>query len=435
MSVELRNLKGTRDFLQNEQRIRNEIIRKLQGVFEIYGYQPIETPIICQYDVLASKYAGGDEILKEIYKFKDQGQRDVGLRYDLTVPLARVVGMNLNLKLPFKRYEIGKVFRNGPVKTGRSREFIQCDVDIVGVKSIMAEAELMIMANDIYKMLGLDVYISFNNRKLLSGIIRSTGLNEDLEGTVILSLDKLEKIGEAGVRLELIKKGISNEDINILFSFLNMDEEELLEMLRKNPKNDLIEQGVKELDELIYYMQSAGIKDSCKFSPWLARGLEIYTGTVFEVFLKDGSITSSLGAGGRYDKIIAAFLDNGIEYPAVGITFGLDVIYAALSYKSKKILESPVQVYIIPIGTQVEALNLLTLLRRQGISSDIEMNSRKLRKSLEYAGKQGIPFVIIIGENEMKIGRVKIKNMEDGKETEATIDQIADELKGKLALS
>lgn len=434
MSVELRNLKGTWDFLQNEQRIRNEIIRKLQGVFEIYGYQPIETPIICQYDVLASKYAGGDEILKEIYKFKDQGQRDVGLRYDLTVPLARVVGMNLNLKLPFKRYEIGKVFRNGPVKTGRSREFIQCDVDIVGVKSIMAEAELMIMANDIYKMLGLDVYISFNNRKLLSGIIRTTGLSEGLEGTVILSLDKLEKIGETGVRSELIEKGISNEEINILFSFLNIGEEELLEMLRINPKNELIEQGVKELDELMYYMQSSGIRDRCKFSPWLARGLEIYTGTVFEVFLRDGSITSSLGAGGRYDKIIGAFLDNGLEYPAVGITFGLDVIYAALLYKEMKIQESPVQAYIIPISTQVEALNILTMLRRQGISSDIEMNSRKLRKSLEYAGKQGIPFVIIIGEDEMKIGKVKIKNMEEGKETEVMIDQIACQLKGKLEL-
>lgn len=434
MSVELRNLKGTRDFLQNEQRIRNEIIRKLQGVFEIYGYQPIETPIICQYDVLASKYAGGDEILKEIYKFKDQGQRDVGLRYDLTVPLARVVGMNLNLKLPFKRYEIGKVFRNGPVKTGRSREFIQCDVDIVGVKSIMAEAELMIMANDIYKMLRLDVYISFNNRKLLSGIIRTTGLSEGLEGTVILSLDKLEKIGETGVKSELIEKGISNDEINILFSFLNIGEEELLEMLRINPKNELIEQGVKELDELMYYMQSSGIRDRCKFSPWLARGLEIYTGTVFEVFLRDGSITSSLGAGGRYDKIIGAFLDNGLEYPAVGITFGLDVIYAALLYKEMKIQESPVQAYIIPIGTQVEALNILTMLRRQGISSDIEMNSRKLRKSLEYAGKQGIPFVIIIGEDEMKIGKVKIKNMEEGKETEVMIDQIACQVKGKLEL-
>ncbi|WP_242865930.1 histidine--tRNA ligase [Desnuesiella massiliensis] len=434
MSMELRNLKGTRDFLQNEQRIRNEIIRKLQGVFEVYGYQPIETPIICQYDVLASKYAGGDEILKEIYKFKDQGQRDIGLRYDLTVPLARVVGMNLDLKLPFKRYEIGKVFRNGPVKIGRSREFIQCDVDIVGVKSIMAEAELMIMANDIYKMLGLDVYISFNNRKLLSGIIRATGLSEDLEGTVILSLDKLEKIGEAGVRLELIEKGISNEEINILFSFLNMDKEELLAMLRINPKNELIEQGVNELDELVYYLQSAGIKDNCKFSPWLARGLEIYTGTVFEVFLRDGSITSSLGAGGRYDKIIGAFLNNGLEYPAVGITFGLDVIYAALLYKEMKIQESPVQAYIIPIGTHAEALNILTMLRRQGISADIEMNSRKLRKSLECAGKQGIPFVIIIGEDEIKIGKVKIKNMEEGKETEVTIDQIACQLKGKLAL-
>ncbi|GIM30286.1 histidine--tRNA ligase 1 [Clostridium polyendosporum] len=424
MSVELRNLKGTRDFIKGEQRIRNEIIRKLQQIFENYGYQPIETPIICKYDILASKYAGGDEILKEVYKFKDQGQRDIGLRYDLTVPFARVVGMNPNIKMPFKRYEIGKVFRNGPVKTGRSREFIQCDVDMVGVKSMLAETELMIMASDIYKTLGLDVYISFNNRKLLSGIIKTIGVREELEGSVILSLDKLEKIGKDGVRNELIEKGLMDEDIEKLFSLLTMNESDLLEKLRSNPLNELIEQGIKELDELLYYVESLGIKDICRFTPCLARGLEIYTGTVFEIFLSDGSISSSLSGGGRYDKIIGAFLNNGNEYPAVGITFGLDVIYSALEAKGIEIDSSPVQVYIIPLGTEIESLGLLTRLRRQGISADIEMDKRKLRKSLEYAGKQEIPFVIVIGEDEIKNGKVRIKNMKESTDEEIDIDKI-----------
>lgn len=424
MSVELRNLKGTRDFIKSEQRIRNEIIGKLQRVFENYGYEPVETPIICKYDILASKYAGGDEILKEVYKFKDQGERDIGLRYDLTVPFARLIGMNPYLKMPFKRYEIGKVFRNGPVKAGRCREFIQCDVDMVGVKSMMAEAELMIMASDIYKMLGLDVYISFNNRKLLSGIIKYAGVDEAIEGSIILSLDKLEKIGKDGVRDELMEKGLKVEEITRLFSLLMMNQGELLEKLRSNPLNELIEQGIKELDELIYYIESSGIKDICKFEPCLARGLEIYTGTVFEVFLASGSISSSLSGGGRYDNIIGAFLDNGNEYPAVGITFGLDVIYAALEIKGMKADTAPIQVYVIPIGTETESLSIVTRLRRQGISADIEMDKRKLRKSLEYASKQQIPFVIVIGEDEIRAGKVRIKNMIEGTEKETDIDKI-----------
>ena len=422
MSVELRNIKGTRDFLKNEQKVRNKIIKRLQQVFEDYGYEPVETPIICKYDILASKYAGGDEILKEVYKFKDQGQREIGLRYDLTVPLARVVGMNSNMKMPFKRYEIGKVFRNGPVKAGRSREFIQCDVDIVGVKSMMAEAELMIMANDIYKMLGLDIYISFNNRKLLSGIIKTTGITEQLEGTVILSLDKLEKIGEKGVKDELINKGLTLEEVSKLFSIIMMNEEKMLEEFRNNPPNDLIEQGINEIDDLIYYMESVGIKDVCRFSPCLARGLEIYTGTVFEVFLSDGSISSSLSGGGRYDNIIGAFLNNANEYPAVGITFGLDVICSALENKYTEIETPAAQVYIIPIGTESQSLNLVTRLRRKNISADIEMDKRKLRKSIEYAGKQKIPFVVVIGEDEVKCGRVR--NMKDGIETEIDINKL-----------
>ena len=200
MTVALRNLKGTKDYLAQEQVSRQVIIGTLQTIFEKYGYQSLETPTICYLDILESKYAGGSEILKEVYKLDDQGGRELGLRYDLTIPLARFTGMNQDLKRPFKRYEIGKVFRDGPVKLGRNREFIQCDVDIVGVKSLMADAELMIMATEVYRDLGLDIYVSYNNRKLLSGIIEYIGIRPKLISGTILSIDKIEKIGRTGVK-------------------------------------------------------------------------------------------------------------------------------------------------------------------------------------------------------------------------------------------
>lgn len=416
MSIELRNLKGTRDFMPQEQRIRQDIIRKLQEVFERYGYQPLETPIVCYFDILASKYAGGDEILKEVYKLQDQGNRELGLRYDLTVPFARVIGMSPDIRLPFKRYEIGKVFRDGPVKTGRSREFIQCDVDSAGIKSVMAEAELMIMASEVYKMLGLDVYISFNNRKLLSGLISASGINSEIAGSVILTLDKLEKIGPEATRLELMGKGANEDSIKMLFSFMNMTQEAFMSYFRNNPINSLIDEGIREIDELLGYLGNAGIQDIVKFTPCLARGLEIYTGTVYEVFMKDGSITSSVGAGGRYDKIIGAFLGNGIEYPAVGMTFGLDVIFEALAGNMNSWATPPVDVYIIPIGTAKEALAIAVNLRKNGVKTDIEMDGRKLKKSLDYANRLGIPFVLILGEEEVKNNTVKLKDMRAGNE-------------------
>ncbi len=421
MATELRNLKGTYDFLPEEQRVRNEIIQKLRGVFEVYGYQPLETPTICYFDILSSKYAGGAEILKEVYRLQDQGQRDIGLRYDLTVPFAKVIGMNPQIRLPFKRYEIGKVFRDGPVKPGRNREFIQCDVDVVGVSSIMAEVELMLMVSDIFKNLGLEVEIRYNNRKLLSGIIRAIGIEESLESTVMLSLDKAEKIGEAGVREELKEKGIEDSLINSLFELLNLKEEALLKFIKENTLNSLVQQGAKELEALRNYLAASEIESTYDFSPWLSRGLEIYTGTVFEVFLKDRSLSCSIGAGGRYDKIIGAFVDKGVEYPAVGLTFGLDVIYSALVNKGMTSAKPPVQVYIIPIGKQPEALKLVTELRRKGIAADMEMQERKVGKSMAYAGSLGIPYVIVLGDNEISEGRVNIRDMNNGSETNASM--------------
>lgn len=424
MKAELRNLKGTWDYLPQEQKIRQDITRKLQEVFERYGYQPLETPLLCYFDVLASKYAGGAEILKEVYQLKDQGERDLGLRYDLTVPFARVAGMNPELRLPFKRYEIGKVFRDGPVKTGRNREFTQCDVDVAGVRSVMAEAELMTMAVEVYEMLGLEVYISYNNRKLLSGLVEASGVPGEMTSEVIVSIDKLEKIGPDGVKCELEAKGLDSAAVGKLFSFMEMKTVDVLQYFNINPSNALIEEGLKELNELSEYINAAEIGPWMRFTPSLARGLEIYTGTVWEVFLTDGSIASSIGAGGRYDRIIGAFLDNGMEYPAVGMTFGLDVIYEALRLKGSAAVVPPADLYLVPLGTEKQVLGMAKNLRGYGVRVDIEMSGRKLKKAMDYANKQGIPYVVVVGETEIGTGRVKIRDMAKGIETEASMGEV-----------
>ena len=219
--MKLMNVKGTVDNLPNKEIIRRKVVNTLTDTFEKYGYLPLDTSILCYYDLLASKYSGGSEILKEVYTLKDQGDRTLGLRYDLTVPFSKVISMNVGkeINLPFKRYEVGKVFRDGPVKTGRAREFYQCDVDVCGIEGTFIEAEMLMMTIECYKKLGIDVYIEINNRKLLEGFIIEADIDKELSSKVILSVDKLAKIGESGVREELREYNIDNTKLDKLFSF------------------------------------------------------------------------------------------------------------------------------------------------------------------------------------------------------------------------
>jgi histidyl-tRNA synthetase len=416
--VELRNVKGTKDFLPEEQQLRNQIRKTLENVFEVYGCQPLETPILNYYDLLASKYGGGSEIMKEVYRLNDQGERELALRYDLTIPFAKVVGMNPERRLPFKRYEIGKVFRDGPIKTGRLREFVQCDVDIVGVQSVIAEAELMTMAIDAFRQLGLNVYIHYNNRKLLTGLLDPLVVNKEQINDFILCIDKLEKIGLTGVEKELRERNIDEATIKQLIDLLASIQNKSLTFISERFSSPLVQEGVRELQELERYIQSVGIDSKVRFNTFLARGLNIYTGTIYEVFLTDGSITSSIGSGGRYDQIIGDFLANGKTYPTVGISFGLDVIYAALSIDSKVSLQPQpyVDVFIIPLGTSEECLKIARQLREDGIRVEIDLTGKRLKKSLNYANNENVPFVLILGENELKDGAVTLKNMMDGYE-------------------
>ena len=431
MSKVFENIKGTYDYLPQKQIIREQIKSVLQTEFAKYGFAPAETPILCPYDLLASKYSEGADILNEMYKLSDQGKRKLGLRFDLTITFSKLISSNPDLLLPFKRYEIGKVFRDGPVKLGRNREFTQCDTDIVGVNSLMAEAEYMMMTNEIYKKLGLNIEIEFNNRKLLSGIINLVfgTLSEDKLRKSIMLIDKFAKLTEEELTNEF-RAIVDIKKLPFLRELLNCNFEQLKIKITKLGTNSLIEEGLKEINELYTYLKDSETLKIMKFAPYLARGIDVYTGTVWEVFLKNRQIndvdfTVSLGGGGRYDNIITYFIDDGKQYPAVGMSFGLDVIYEALMLDNSDKNIAIADIYIIPMKTENQALKYATKLREKGIRVEIDKSGRKLVKSMNYANKLNYPFVIVLGENEIKTQKIKIKNMSFGDEQEFTIKNIS----------
>lgn len=397
--LEIRNVKGTYDYLHDEQLIRNRIINTLKLVFEIYGYMPIETPILNYYDLLSSKYAGGTEILKEVYTLKDQGNRKLGLRYDLTVPFAKVIGMDKNLSLPYKRYEIGKVFRDGPVKQGRDREFYQCDVDVCGIFSQAVEIEFFQMIVNAFEKLGIEIEIHYNNRMFLSGLLTEIGIAESLVSNVIICVDKLEKIGQDEVKKELTEIGVKDQEISLIFDLLNKDFNYLKKYFSQTTNQILID-GLRDLGEVNDYIKNLNLTQ-CLFKPFLARGLEIYTGTIWEIFAINENYKSSLGGGGRYENIITEFINDGNIYPAVGMSFGLEPIYQIIKTKLDK-QEFNVDVLVYTFDSQVEALKIAQTLRDNNIKVMVEMSNWKLKKALDYANKNNINLVVIIGEDEIK---------------------------------
>lgn len=417
--MKLMNVKGTNDSLPNNEIVKRKVINTLTDTFEKFGYLPLDTSILCYYDLLASKYSGGSEILKEVYTLKDQGERKLGLRYDLTIPFAKVISMNAGreINLPFKRYEIGKVFRDGPVKTGRAREFYQCDVDVCGISGSYIEAEMLSMTSLAYKKLGIDIYIEVNNRKLLEGFIIESGISDELKSKVILSVDKLAKIGENGVKEELNSFNIEEEKLDKLFSYFKCTINDLDNM---NITNEYFIEGREEIKELFNYINDLNIIE-CRFTPYLARGLEIYTGTVWEVFDEKQRITCALGGGGRYDKIITNFIDDGNTYPSVGISFGIVPICSILEDIENNSLYD---LLIIPMNTNIVSLKLANKLREKGVKVIIEMNNRKIKKALESADKNNIPYVIVLGENEIDSNTIEIKDMIHSSNIKVNIDDI-----------
>ncbi len=422
--IELRNVKGSTDYSPREQYIRNYISDTLKKVFEKYGFKPLQTPILCYYDLLALKYDEENDILKEVYKVTDQGNRNLALRYDLTVPFAKYIAINQNTKMPFKRYEIGEVFRNGPVKLGRDREFIQCDVDSVGIEGQLVEAEFVALYVEAYQNLGIDIVIKYNNRKFLSGIIIEAGIPEEIVTETITVIDKFEKLTKQELEKEFQKIGLNSEQMEKLFTYLNMDADQLINI--KNG-NEVLAKGIEELNILKNYIEKLELLEYVKFAPSLARGQEYYTGTVFEVYVKDGSITSSIGGGGRYDKMITDFINNGTTYPAVGVSFGLNVIYEILKDREEFAKNALTDIYIIPMGTEIECLKIAQTLRNAGYKVEVEMKNRKMKKALDYANTEHIPYVFILGEDELANNCIAVKNMEEKTQVQISIDNIVEE--------
>ncbi|HLC70418.1 MAG TPA: ATP phosphoribosyltransferase regulatory subunit, partial [Candidatus Nanoarchaeia archaeon] len=306
--MELQTAKGVRDIPPEEKALKNQVVNTLTQVFELYGFAPLETPILERYETLAAKFAAGEasDALKETFTLTDQGDRKLGLRFDLTVPLARFMAMNPMLKMPFKRYEVGQVFRDGPLKLGRYREFWQCDIDTIGSNSMLADAEVLAVVDAVFKKLELDIIMKVNNRKVLNGILEQAGIADTKEKEqAIIAIDKLDKIGKEGVTKELQERGFSKKQIDIIFALVK--ENISVAELKKKLTNAEGLAGIQELEELFLYLKAMNIS-TAQFDVSLARGLAYYTGSVFEARLKKGQISSSVAGGGRWDNMIGGFM-------------------------------------------------------------------------------------------------------------------------------
>ncbi len=427
--MNIQTAKGVRDIYPEDGIILERALAVLRKNFALFGFNPLDTPILEMFETLSSKYTGGAEILKETFKLTDQGKRDLGLRYDLTVPFARFVATNPVLKMPFKRYQIGRVFRDGPITTNRLREFTQCDCDVVGTKSIAADAECVELFLRCFAELGLPVVVRVNNRKILDSVMDTLKIKLELRERVILAVDKLDKKSVIDVQKEIAELGISTVAIGKLFEVLNATggNSAVLAVVEKLIGTE--NEGVLELRELLELCNSTDVI----FVPSLARGLAYYTGSIFEVYVKDGSIKSSIGSGGRYDKMISQLMGSPQEYPAVGCSFGLDVILNALKAKQgeKSICKSVVQVYVVPIGLRLtQVWGVVRELRGKGISTDVSFAGKGVSKGLDFASKLGIPYVAIIGDVELAKKKVMLKDMISGGEQLLSIAEVVKKVRG-----
>lgn len=444
--------KGMRDFLPEQMLKRQYVIDIIKNVFEKYGYQPLETPSLEKLDVLSGKY--GDEgeqlifkILKrgtgiekagrEIKEFSVSKFRDIvdlGLRYDLTVPLCRVIAMYRNeIVLPFKRYQIQPVWRADRPQKGRYREFFQCDADNVGSPSMLADAETITIINEILFTLGFKKFkIKINNRKILSGIVEYSGVDSSMETDVCVAIDKFDKIGLDGVKKELENRKIAVAAINKILPILEIkgSPDAVLNDIAELLKNSLTgSKGVEETKELISHIQAMGIaKENFLVDLYLARGLSYYTGPIFESVVEEPKI-GSLTGGGRYDELIGMFLGENI--PATGTTLGIERIIdvmTELDMMPEAKTSTKVLVTIFSEDTQPACLSLIQKMRDKGINSEIFFESGSLKKQFKYANKKGIPYVIIMGPDELEKGEVSIKDMTSGAQQQMKIDQMIDML-------
>ena len=427
--TEPRTLAGFMELMPNEQILFEQIKQKIEKTYQKFGFLPLDTPILELSEVLLAKAGGETE--KQIYRF-EKGDTDISMRFDLTVPLAKYVAKNYgNLSFPFRRYQIGKVYRGERTQKGRFREFYQCDIDIIGdgELSIINDAELPSVIYNIFKELGFDDFtIRINNRKILNGLFES--LNQKENATEILRIiDKIEKIGKEAVIEELEKINVPNESINKIIDFIEIEgttDEKLQKLNELNIKNEEFEKGLDELTQVVKYVRIFGIPEAnFKVDLTIARGLDYYTGTVYETFLNQYRELGSVCSGGRYENLAEYYTDK--QLPGVGISIGLTRLFYKLNelqlIKAEK--KSIAEVLVVPMVQDLTVpIQIATDLRKKGISTEVYLNDKKLKAKMKYADKLEIPYVIVVGEDEINSGIVKIKNMKTGEEKETSIQNI-----------
>ncbi|ACZ37914.1 histidine--tRNA ligase [Sphaerobacter thermophilus] len=423
-------LKGMRDILPQQMVLRQHVISTFRRVFERYGFEPIETPVLEYLDVLTGKY-GEDE--KLIYHFTDRGGREVGMRYDLTVPLARFVATHRHeLSFPFKRYHIEPVFRADRPQRGRYRQFWQCDADIVGTASMLADAEVIMVWIDALSAIHMPNFvIHINHRKLLQSMAQFAGVPEAQAVTIHRAIDKLGKIGREGVREEMLQNGISPEAADRVLDLVELEGEPevvLAELRTRLAGNQLAQEGIADLEELFRYLgeMNADPKHYC-LDLALARGLDYYTGPVFEAMVSEPNI-GSLGGAGRYDHLIGMFL--GEDIPATGASLGLERIIDVI--QELNLLPQPrtvTDVLVTIFGDEElgASLGFVSQLRAAGINAEVYLGERRdLRRQMQYADRKGIPLAAFLGPEEIAAGTVNLRVMASGEQFTVPVGEAVD---------
>jgi histidyl-tRNA synthetase len=436
--TEPRTLSGFMELLPDRQVIFDKIRRKLEDVYSLYGFYPLDTPILEYSEVLLAKAGGETE--KQIYRF-NKGDTDLSMRFDLTVPLAKYVAKNAGeLTFPFKRYQIGKVYRGERAQKGRFREFYQSDIDIIGdgELSLVNDAEIPGIIYRIFTELGItDFTIRINNRKVLGGLFELFGLGGN-EAEVLRVIDKLEKIGGEAVKEELSSLGIDMKAAGELLELLThrRSNAETIETLRAMAgKSELLDTGVDELATVTGYMSGFGVPDkNLRIDLTIARGLDYYTGTVYETMINSHPEIGSVCSGGRYENLAGYYTNR--KLPGVGISIGLTRLFYVLN-ENGWLSESqryPSEVLVIPMSQDyTRAIEVSEYLRRQGISTQIYFEQKKFKARIGYADKLSIPFCVFIGEDEIKEGNVSLKNMTDGTQEKYSLEECAAVIKKALA--
>ncbi len=439
---------GTRDFLPIETLKRNYIFDSIRNIFQKYAYLPIETPAIEKLSTLMGKYGEeGDRLLFKILNSGDFLKKttnddlinknlskltnqlcEKGLRYDLTVPFARFVVQHRNdINFPFKRYQIQPVWRADRPQKGRYREFYQCDVDVVGSNSLLNELELIQIISDVFTVLNINTITKLNNRKILSGIAEIIGESDKIVD-ITIAIDKLDKIGLDKVYEELRRKNISDDSIKLIEPIINLSgtNEQKIDCLREFLQDsDIGLSGVDEIETMLDYSKLFELNTEIEFDITLARGLNYYTGAIFEVKSKDYAIGSICG-GGRYDDLTSVFGLKDVS--GVGISFGADRIYDVMSNLDlfPKKSNSSTKLMFVNFGIKEEkhCLPLLAKIRSSGINSEIYPDKAKIKKQMIYANKKGIEYVAMVGEDEINESKIKLKNMNTGKQSLLSIDEL-----------